>query len=60
VSRIQLTDEEEAELYVLLKPREAELGFVLDGLLRSIERALFGRLTIEEIERLAARFSPGC
>ncbi len=51
-----LTEREEEELYVLLKPREIELVEPLQGLLQRIEKSLFERLTIEEIEGLAARF----
>jgi len=53
-----LTGDEERELYVILKPRESSLQGRLDGLLRRIEKSLFGRLTIEEIEKLAERFLP--
>jgi hypothetical protein len=52
-----LSDSEEDELYVLLKPREAELAEALRDLLRRVERSLYARLTIEDIERLSARFS---
>jgi hypothetical protein len=58
VSQILLTAREEEELYILLKPREAGPSAPLGDLLRRIEKALFDRLTIEEIERLSARF-PG-
>jgi hypothetical protein len=58
VSQTLLTTREEEELYILLKPRESGLPAPLDDLLRRIEKALFDRLTIEEIERLAVRF-PG-
>ena len=51
-----MTEREEEELYVLLKPREIELVEPLQGLLQRIEKSLFERLTIEEIEGLAARF----
>jgi len=51
-----MSREEEAELYVLLKPREAELESVLAALLSRIEKSLFERLTIAEIEGLIARF----
>jgi hypothetical protein len=54
---ILLSDSEENELYVLLKPREAGLVEALRELLRRVERSLYGRLTIEEIERLSQRFS---
>ena len=57
MSGVTLTDEEEGELYVLLKPREEKLAAPLGELLRRIEQSLFRRLTIEEIERLGARFS---
>jgi hypothetical protein len=53
---VQLSAREEEDLYVLLKPREKRLGGPLDGLLRRVEKALFERMTIEEIEGLAARF----
>ena len=49
---------EQEELYVVLKPQETGLPLVLSGLLRKIEKELFQRLTIEEMEKLAARF-PG-
>ena len=55
---IILSSDEERELYVILKPRENALQGQLDGLLRRIEKSLFSRLTIEEIEKLAERFPP--
>ena len=55
---VVLSNDEERELYVILKPRESALESHLHGLLRRIEKSLFGRLTIEEIERLAERFAP--
>ncbi len=58
MSGVTLDDGEEVELYVVLKPREGKLAAPLGGLLRRVELSLFGRLTVEEIERLAARF-PG-
>jgi hypothetical protein len=58
VSAIVLSGQEEEELYVILKPSEVELGESLGSLLRRIEKALFDRLTVEEIEQLAARFRP--
>ncbi|HEY9595706.1 MAG TPA: hypothetical protein VHE79_14600 [Spirochaetia bacterium] len=53
---VSLSAREEEELYVLLKPRESSLEGTLDGLLRRVEKELFGRMTIEQIEGLAARF----
>lgn len=58
MSEVGLDAREQEELYVFLKPVERELTAPLDALLRRIEQALFQRLTIEELERLAARF-PG-
>ncbi len=56
---VALTEKEEEELYVILKPREPDLEEPLQGLLQRIEKSLFQRLTIEEIEGLAARFGKG-
>jgi hypothetical protein len=56
-SELMLGVREQEELYVVLKPREKELAEPLGGLLRRIERALFQRMTIEELENLAARFA---
>jgi len=57
MSGISLSDREEDELFVVLKPREIELAEPLADLLRRIERSLYQRLTIEEIERLSSRFA---
>ncbi len=57
MSEITLSDREIEELYVLLKPREESLGAPLEGLLARLERTLFDRLTIDQIERLRLRFS---
>jgi len=59
VSDVILTHREQEELYVLLKPREETLAEPLEVLLSKIEQALFQRLTIEQIEELAARFESG-
>jgi hypothetical protein len=56
VSGIALDARQEEELYVILKPLEKDLVAPLVTLLRRVEQALFQRLTIEELERLAARF----
>jgi hypothetical protein len=56
VKAVALTEKEEEELYVLLKPREVDLVEPLQGLLQRVEKSLFERLTIEGIEGLAARF----
>ena len=54
---VQLTDAEQEEIYVILKPREGALSEPLEELLRRVEKALFERLTIEEMERLSRRFA---
>jgi hypothetical protein len=56
VNEVVLDAREQEELYVILKPLEKELVVPIGGLLRRIEHALFQRLTIEELETLAARF----
>jgi hypothetical protein len=56
VNDVALDAREQEELYVILKPLEKDLVEPLGGLLLRIERALFQRLTIEELETLAARF----
>lgn len=57
MTELALTDAELEALYVLLKPREEKLSSPLAGLLARIERALYDRLTIEELERIRLRFS---
>jgi hypothetical protein len=52
-----LSDVEIEELYVLLKPREESLTEPLAGLLARLERTLYDRLTIDELERMRLRFS---
>jgi hypothetical protein len=59
VTTLNLSDQEIEELYVLLKPREESLGAPLEGLLARLERTLFDRLTIDQIERLRLRFTAG-
>ncbi len=54
-----LSDREQEELYVLLKPREDTLPEPLEEVLQRIEKALYQRLTIEQIEALAVRFDEG-
>ena len=55
MSDVVLDAREQEELYVILKPRETELVDPLGGLLRRIERALYERMTIEELEELGSR-----
>lgn len=56
MNEVVLDAREQEELYVILKPLEKELVKPLEGLLRRIERALYKRLTIEELEKLGSRF----
>jgi len=57
VNPVTLSDREIEDLYVILKPREEALGAALEELLARLERALYDRLTIDEIEQLRLRFS---
>ena len=57
MSRVELSPEEEEELYVVLKPREGLLSASMEELLRRVEKSLFERLTIEELEKLHQRFA---
>lgn len=57
MSEVFLSPPEESELYVLLKPRETGLPGPLADLLRRLEKSLFDRLTIEELEQLSRRFA---
>ena len=59
MSAPQLSDGEEEELYVFLKAREDALHGLLEGVLRRIEKSLFARLTVAEMERLVERSSSG-
>jgi hypothetical protein len=59
VTTLGLTDREIEELYVLLKPREDALPEPLHDLLARIERTLYDRLTIDELERMRLRFPAG-
>jgi len=56
---VVLDTQEQEALYVVLKPREGNLPPPLRAVLRRVERALFDRLTIEELEGLAARYPEG-
>ncbi len=49
---------EEEALYALLKPREAELPQDLQRFLGRLERELYARMTVEQIERLSSK-GPG-
>jgi len=59
MSSIALSGGEAAELYILLKPREGVLTAPLAELLLRIEKSLYERLTIDEMERLCRRFEKG-
>jgi hypothetical protein len=49
--------EEEEALYALLKPQEASLSTVLQRFLNRLEKNLYLRLTVEQIEKLAGENS---
>ncbi len=53
MSGLPLSDKEVEELYAVLKPMEAVLPASLLPLLVRLERSLYQRLTIEELERLS-------
>ena len=53
---ITLTEVELKELYVQLKRQESQLGKELHGLLFRIEKSVYEKLTIEDIERLKSSF----
>ncbi len=53
---ITLSEAELRELYVQLKRQESQLGHELRHLLFRIEKSLYERLTIEDIERLKSSF----
>ncbi len=53
---ITLTEVELKVLYVQLKRQESQLGNELHGLLFRIEKSLYEKLTIEDIERLKSSF----
>jgi hypothetical protein len=57
LSPTTLTDEEEKEVYVLLKRREGDLSRPLVGLMRRLEKSLYARLTVGEMERLGVDLS---
>jgi hypothetical protein len=52
---LALTEKEVEELFVVLKPGEAQLAAELADLLGRIEKRLYDRLTIEEMEALLIR-----
>lgn len=53
MSAIIPSPQEEEALYALLKPSEAELTGVLQRFLNRLERSLYLRMTVEQIEKLA-------
>jgi len=53
---ITLTEVELKELYVQLKRQESQLGKELHCLLFRIEKSLYEKLTIDDIEQLKSSF----
>jgi hypothetical protein len=56
MSGLELGDGEIEELYILLKPREQDLSQELLRLLNRIEKSLYTRMTVKELEELSLRF----
>ena len=52
VACVELTEREMHGLYVLLKTHEMELEQPMAGLLFKVEKILYERLTIEELENI--------
>jgi hypothetical protein len=59
VSMLSISPEEAEELYSVLKPLEERLPPRLLVVLTRVERSLYERLTVQEIEGLSRRFSGG-
>jgi hypothetical protein len=59
MSAVELSEGEVEQLYALLKSREDILPRELLQLLARVEKSLYGRLTVEELERLSRLFSKG-
>jgi hypothetical protein len=57
LSGVSLSEEEQEQLYILLKPLEVRLDAQLTAVLVRIEKSLFARLTVGELEALASRFA---
>ena len=53
MSEVCLTDQEMTALYSLLKSREGRWVPALDQLLQRLERDLYSRMTIEEMDRIS-------
>ncbi len=53
---VRVDREEQTALYALLKGQEERLPAPLRRLLARLERELYGRLTIEELERLQSLY----
>lgn len=49
---LKLSEREIIQLYTFLKPKELEINNILLGTLKKIETVLYGKFTIEEIEKL--------
>ena len=56
---VALSDAEIEELFAFLKSKEQSLSGSLIGVLGRLEKSLYVRLTVEEIETLSKRFSSG-
>ncbi len=55
MSGLSLSDAEVEELFAVLKPMEERLSAPVLSLLSRLERSLYQRLTVEQLERLSRR-----
>jgi len=57
VDRVELTETEEVELYVLLRRYDRELTKSLENVRSRLERYLYQRMSIAEMEELESRIA---
>ncbi|MEX2444529.1 MAG: hypothetical protein WD492_13055 [Alkalispirochaeta sp.] len=57
VDRVELTEAEEADLYVLLRRYDRELTESLKSVRNRLERYLYQRMSIAEMEELESRIA---
>ncbi len=57
IDRVELTELEEADLYVMLRRHDRELTERLESVRDRLERYLYQRMSIAEMEALEARIA---
>jgi hypothetical protein len=57
IDRVELTELEEADLYVMLRRHDRELTARLENVRDRLERYLYQRMSIAEMEALEARIA---